>query len=310
MVTGQAMNSPEIKSQRQQNVLNYKFIVNPAAGQKNADQIIDSIKEVFAFSNSSFDFHVTTGPGNAISVAEYAAQNGADVVVAVGGDGTVNEVVNGLADNDAVLGVIPTGTGNDFAQAVDMPFEVKKASKQLLRGMTRTIDLGKVGDRLFINLVGVGFDGAVANLTNKNGKRVQGSLMYLISVLRTLFTYKTVPMKITLDDQSFETNPMLVAVGIGPSYGGGINIVPQAVQDDGYFDVCVIDSISKPVGLYYLAQALRGNHEKLKKTNIYRSSYVKLESAKEIPFHVEGEVFYSDEIEFTITPREIEVITG
>ena len=292
------------------NYSSYKFIVNPAAGKRDPEKIINKINRIFKNDGPYFDIYITRGPGDAVRAAKQAAVNGTEVVVAVGGDGTVNEVVNGLVDSESLLAVIPTGTGNDFAQTVNMPSDVEEACRIILGGGVRAVDLGRVQGRSFINLVGVGFDGAVADLTNQRPKFLPGAWMYLISVIRTLMSYSPADMKITLDQQTFSCTPLLVAVGIGQTYGGGIRIVPGAVQDDGLFDICVIDSISKGQAIYYLKKLLAGEHTNLEKTFFKRASYVKLQMERALPFHVEGEVLFSSEIEFTIKTRALEVVTG
>ncbi|MFW5996315.1 MAG: diacylglycerol/lipid kinase family protein [Halanaerobiaceae bacterium] len=290
-------------------MINYRVIFNPAAGNKNPEKLLRRIKEVFASCGNRVNYHVTTGPGDAVLAAEKAVRAGMEVIVAAGGDGTINEVVNGIAGTGAVLGVIPTGTGNDFARALGMPPGLEDSCRQILAGSTRTVDLGTVRGRKFINCAGVGFDADVARRTNRQRKYISGYWMYLLSVLEALMVYRTVSVKITLDGgKMLECSPMLVAVGIGTSYGGGIEIVPDSVMDDGLFDVCVIDEVKGPNTLRYLYRALQGRHTELARTEIYRSRCVKLEMNTELPYHVEGEVFKADTLKFTLEPEAMRVI--
>ena len=291
------------------NNLKYEIIINPVAGKQNIKKTYKIIDDIFDANGVSYNIYVTERPGDAIEKCRKIAK-GTDAVIAVGGDGTVNEVVNGLVGTNTLFGVIPVGTGNDFARSINLSLNLKQACEQILAGKTKFIDLGKVCNRYFINLVGVGFDGAVAYQTNQHNKYISGKWMYLLSVLKTLMNYKPVEMKITLDSDIVQCSPMLVAVGIGPSYGGGIKIVPDAVQNDGYFDICFIRSLNKASALYYLKKALNGKHSNLNKVTICRSNYVKLESKKPLPYHVEGEVFFSNNIEFTLQRQAIQVITG
>ncbi|MFW6386767.1 MAG: diacylglycerol/lipid kinase family protein [Bacillota bacterium] len=285
------------------------MIFNPAAGNRNPEKVLQRIKKVFSRKGARVSYHTTEGPGEAVLAAEEAARAGADVVVAAGGDGTINEVVNGIAGTGAVLGVIPSGTGNDFARALGMPLDLEDSCRQILVGSTRAVDLGTVRKRKFINCAGVGFDADVARRTNRQRKYISGYWMYLLSVLEALMVYRTVPVKITLDGgKTLECSPMLVAVGIGTSYGGGIEIVPDSAMDDGFFDICVIDEVKGPNTLRYLYRALQGRHTELARTEIYRSRCVKLEMDTGLPYHVEGEVFKADTLKFTLEPEAMRVI--
>ncbi|MCK8826053.1 diacylglycerol/lipid kinase family protein [Fuchsiella alkaliacetigena] len=273
------------------NDLNYQLIANPAAGNGKTNKILSQVEKIFRENNCSFKTYVTTGAADATTAARKAVKNGAEVVVAVGGDGTVNEVANGLVGTEAKLATIPAGTGNDFARTLRMSKEIEKACAEILTGECRAIDLGKVLNRYFVNLVGVGFDGAVGNEINQRNKFLPGPWPYLLAIFKVLFSYQPVQMKISMDEQTLHCTPTLVAVGIGQCCGGGIRLVPDAIQDDGLFDVCVIDSLGKLETLYHLPKLLTAEHKKLDQVNIYRSREVKLEVAKELPLQMEGEVF-------------------
>ena len=290
--------------------LDYFFIINPIAGKTRPAEAAEKIHRVFRAQEVNYSIQQSTYPGEAIDLARKASQKGTEVVVAVGGDGTVNEVVNGIEGSPVKLGVIPSGTGNDFAYSFNIPDDIAEACRILLAGKTRMIDLGQVNDRKFINLVGVGFDGAVAEMTNRRSKIFRGSLMYVISVLRKLVTYRPLELKIGLDGEFFRISPMLMAVGICKSYGGGFKIVPDAVQDDGLFDICIIDRVNPVEALPYLVGGLRGTHLGLKKTEIYRAKTVSIEAPKPLPYHIEGEVFHDDRLEFSLIQGGIEVIVG
>jgi len=293
-------------------VLLYKFIVNPVAGKKEAETLIPQMQRLLKDKEVSYDFYVTRGPEDAIHEARRAVEEGFNVVVAVGGDGTVNEVANGLAGSQAALATIPLGKGNDFAMAMDMPFSPEASLKALLEGNRKTIDLGKVLNRYFVNSLGVGFDASVAYRINRQGAPwfKRGKWPYVYGILATFLSYKPVEMELTLDSETLKCSPMLVAVGIGCTYGGGINILPGSVQDDGYFDVCVIYGMKKLELLYYLPRVIKGNHRSLDKCDFFRNREITIKMARETPIHLDGEIFTGEELHFSLQHRGIHIITA
>jgi YegS/Rv2252/BmrU family lipid kinase len=286
------------------------FIVNPIAGGGKAKGLAPLIAENFRKAGALFDLHITSGPGEAVEAARRAATEKFDVVVAVGGDGTVNEVVNGIAGTGAVLAAVHGGKGNDFATATNMPRDFNAACRALLHGRVKVIDLAKVLDRFFINSAGVGFDATVAHRVNQGVRVFKGLSAYIYTVFTTLATYQPVEMDIVLDDHSFTTTPMLVAVGIGPSYGGGMRIVPDAIQDDGLFDICVFGQMNRLALAYHFPKVFKGAHTSLKQTHFYRSREVKLRLSREQPLHMEGEILFGDRMHFTLEPKGMPVLTA
>jgi diacylglycerol kinase (ATP) len=196
-----------------------------------------SIEKYFRDSKLEYDLYQTKGPLDAIEASRQAVRDGFNIIIAAGGDGTVNEVLNGIAGSEAVLAAIHGGKGNDFAMSVDMPRDLNEACLALQNADVKKIDLGKVLGRYFINSVGVGFDAAVALRVNKGIKPLNGVSAYIYAVFETVLSYRPIEMEIDLGDGIiFTKKPVLVAVGIGSTYGGGMKILPQAIQDDGLLE--------------------------------------------------------------------------
>lgn len=288
----------------------YKFIVNPVAGNGKANKLLPVIKERFKNAGVDFDIYLTRRPGDAIEAAAKGAREGFSVMVAVGGDGTVNEVLNGIVGTEARLAALPGGKGNDFATAVQMSRDIESACDDLLRAEIKKIDLGRVLGRYFINSVGVGFDAAVAQRANRGVKFFNGVSAYVYAFFETLFTYEFVEAEIDLGNGAVRTTPILVAVGIGQAYGGGMRIVPDAIQDDGLFDICVFEKISRPEMVYHFPKVFSGKLKHVKHAGMFRAREVKLSLNKKRPLHMEGEIFVGDEMHFTLQQRAIPVITG
>lgn len=288
----------------------YKFIVNPVAGGGKARSLVPKIKEYFQLAGVDYEFYETTGPRDAIAAAADGAEKGFDIVVAVGGDGTVNEVLNGIVGTNAALAVIHGGKGNDFATAVNMPCDLEAACGALIKAAVRPIDLGKVMDRYFINSVGVGFDAAVAERVNRGVKPFKGVAAYIYAVFEMLLSYETIEMEIDLGEGPFKSEPTLVAVGIGQAYGGGMRIVPDAVQDDGLFDVCIFDRMNRLAMLYHFPKVFKGKLKDLKEATMVRTDEVKLTLSEPRPMHLEGEILSGDFMHFTIKKKAMPVVFG
>lgn len=290
--------------------LRAKIIVNPKAGRGKAEKAIPVIRRLFEASQVEFDIYFTQGPGDAIDEAKRAAKDGYDAVISAGGDGTANEVVNGIAGHDVVLGVIPCGSGNDLAASMKIPMNIEEACEIILRGNTGKRDLGLVIDRYFSNSVGIGLDAAVAKTATQDLRHlpVRGVPLYILALFRTLGKYKSFEAYITIDDNEvINTHPLLIAVGIGKTYGGGIPIVPDAVPDDGLYDVCIIDAIGILGILSKLPKALRGTHVNDPQARFLRGKSVRIQLSDKTPLHMDGEVFEADSMEFSIIPGGLRV---
>lgn len=288
----------------------YYFIVNPIAGGGRAKSFVPSITSFFSERKTNFELSYTSEPHEAIETARKAAESGYNVIVAVGGDGTVNEILNGIVGTNAVLAAVHGGKGNDFAMAVNMPRDINDACRILLQAETRQIDLGKVLDRYFINSVGVGIDATVALRVNRGIKPFKGVAAYVYAFFEQLISYQPVEMEIDLGEGNISCRPYLVAVGIGQTYGGGMKILPDAVQDDGLFDICVFDHMSRISLAYHFPKVFSGKHIYLKQAEVYRAPEVKLTLSKECPLHMEGEILFGDLMHFTLIPRGMTVLTA
>jgi len=288
----------------------YKFIANPIAGGGKAKALIPKVEKYFRDAGAEFDIYWTKKAGDGIEAAYKAANEGFDFIVAAGGDGTVNEVLNGIVGTKSILGAIHAGKGNDFATAVNMPPDIELSCMALIKGKTRAIDLGKVLDRYFINTVGVGFDAAVALRVNRGVRPFKGVSAYIYAFLETLMSYQVVEMEIEMGNSTLKLTPLLVAVGIGQAYGGGMKIVPDAIQDDGLFDVCVFNVMNKLSLVYHFPKVFSGKLKNIEQAAMYRTPEIKLNLSETRPLHMEGEILFGDHMHFTIQQKGMTVITG
>lgn len=288
----------------------FAVIINPAAGKGQTLRKLPILKEIAARFGSKFDYFITEHPHHATQISDKIHKK-YDAVVAFGGDGTANEVMNGLAGTETPLGIIPIGTGNDFARSLKVPRKIAKALQILHDYKTKIIDLGTIGQRVFLNGVGIGFDGYV-NLKSKSVTMFKGSLSYLYAVFSSLAFWKSIPMHIEIDDHTvLRQSSYLFAVGNGWSVGGGLVLTPDAVLDDSAFDICHIADV--PLGKILL------NFGRLKTGTIGAVREVTLTKARKniivksecpLPTHFDGEFYYplSNELEIKIVPQSAAVI--
>lgn len=287
------------------------FIVNPVAGGRRAGQKWLEVSSLLA-REMDVRHAFTERQGHAFDLARKAVDAGFDRVVAVGGDGTTHEVVNGLmeAGGETLLGIIPAGTGNDFPRVMGIPVDYRQASLNLLSGGHRTIDLGMVNDRYFINVGGVGFDAEVAADVNRKRWSSGSTLPYIVSLLKLLATYNNARVSIYLDEAVVEETILLVAVGNSQSYGGGMRVVPRAVVDDGFLDVCVGGNLTKMETLSLLPKVFTGKHLEHPKVRYYTSREVTIESDTPLSVHADGETVGQTPAVFRLFPRRLKVWLG
>jgi diacylglycerol kinase (ATP) len=276
----------------------------------------DRIREALAGAGLEGEFLDTERPGHAADLAEEAGRSGIDAVVAIGGDGTVNETVNGLMrlpeSKRPAFGLVPDGTGNDYAFALGLrPGDLRDAARVLLAGKTRALDAGDVNGRTFANSFGLGFDGAVAEAASKV-RYLKGFPAYLWSVFTVLREWTNFELTLTVDGRELEGRAFLAAVAIGPRSGGGFHLAPDAILDDGYFDVCRLGDLGKGEALRHLPKALDGSHVKLPWTTIARAREVTLASDRPLTAHIDGNLVFGaghpEPLVFRIHERALRVI--
>jgi YegS/Rv2252/BmrU family lipid kinase len=288
----------------------YYFIINPAAGNGEQMHSVSQIQSFCRDQGWTFETVMTKGPGEAIVQAREASKN-YEVIVAVGGDGTVNEVVSGIVSTQAVLGILPAGSGNDFAMTIGLSKNLKKNLEILNRASLKTVDLGQVNDsRYFINGIGVGFDGEAAGRVRKYLKFTRGFFAYLLAVLRTLVTYRFQQVRVRIDGREvYNDRLFLVATCNGTRYGGGFQVTPMAKIDDGHFDICLVEKTGRWYALSHLPRFLKGTHLSMPEVHMYTGTEVEIESAEDLSAHVDGELLpEQSKFSIQILPKQLRII--
>jgi diacylglycerol kinase (ATP) len=290
----------------------YKLIANPAAGRGKSPEVVRRTIEALRRRGASFDLELTKGPKDAANIARRSLAE-FDVIVAVGGDGTVNEIVPGLLFSNKPLGIVPAGSGNDFIKSVGIPNNIDKAVDILLRGNAGLIDVGKINGTYFANGVGIGFDAAVNRASYEIDHHKRGLLLYFCALLKTLGKYDAVPLTIHLNSGSVSQDTFLLTVGNGTTVGGGFKLTPHAKVDDGLLDVTLVKPLALPVLLWHLPKVFLGTIGRAKKyAALFRTGSLTVESAGPVPVHVDGEIYDGGETRFEIeiVPKALRVIGG
>ena len=288
--------------------MTYHFILNPAAGRgatrKYEQHLLKLCKEHF------IDFHLykTEIPGHAVEIVKNVATKDS-IIVAVGGDGTVHEVVNGIMESDSTLGIIPLGSGNDFIKMLNLPLDLKSAIEVIKNKKIMMVDVGKVNDKFFPNGLGVGFDSVVVMETSKT-KFAKGFFIYLFAVFRAMWHYQNKKITLHLNGKIETRNIFMINVGNGKVLGGGFRLTPDAEIDDGQLDVCLFKPLTKGEILKNLPKAISGKHIHLPQVEMYKTTQLLIEAEDGVPVHADGELLSTNlkKVEIQVVPKSLKVI--
>ena len=237
------------------------LICNPAARSGGAAAALKTVVDYLKTSGADFTVMETEGPGHATQLAEQAVKEGYSLIVSVGGDGTMREIASALVHTDVTLGIVPCGTGNDFAKTVKTPIDPKTAADVLLHGEDRMIDVGFANGKPFFNIAGVGFDVDVLDYTEEfKPKCRNGSTAYLLGLAKALLRMKQRKATLKFENETVETKLLLIAAGNGRFFGGGMEVTPNADPADGFLDICYIHDVNLYGILTVLPKFLKGKH--------------------------------------------------
>jgi len=291
---------------------NSKFflIVNLIAGQGRCKEIFPQVRKELDRYNIDYDLHYTNEPEEATDVARMGIEAGFTHIVAVGGDGTVNEVANGVVGSDAALAVIPAGTGNDFIRMTGIPSDHRQAVKLLTRAHERMIDLGRIGtERYFVNGLGIGIDAQVAQDVLKM-QRMRGAAAYLYAAIKEVFRFRAFSVNLKGSDWTEKKTCISLGFANGKYCGGGFKLAPLAKIDDGKIDIAAIGDFAKFERLIRLPQARKGEHLKLSRVSYHQDVKVSVSSQAKLIAHVDGEPYKLPAGDFSVTvvPKALRVL--
>lgn len=295
-----------------------ELIINLTAGGGKPRPHLKTIFKYLKENGFNFKVSYTSHHGEAIELAQKAADKGMELIVSIGGDGTVNEIVNGImkSKNNPSLGIIPLGWANDFIKSTDIPSDIIEACKVLARGKIKKIDIGVINSqKYFANICGVGFDAEVALLANQMKSkhpnlRILSAFVYVFATVKKLlspFNYHDV--KIKFDGQEIHSKILFIAISNGKIYGGRFKITPEAILDDGLLEICLVKEMGRFKYLSIIPKVFKGTHASIKGISFYKAKEVVIESSETTLAQVSGEVIEGQK-KFTITllPKSLKLI--
>jgi diacylglycerol kinase (ATP) len=302
----------------------YRIIANPVSARGAGARRIVEIEQKLARLHLDYELIQTSHPWHAAELARRAVVEGIEVVAAAGGDGTSNEVINGLmAERQAgrrlpILAVLPIGRGNDFAFSMGAPADLEQSMLALEQMQTRTIDIGHLaggnfpGGRFFGNGVGIGFD-AITGLEADRLPYITGFITYLLAAIRTIFIMKAPTVEITLDGEQWVQPSMLVSVMNGRRLGGGFWTAPQGLGDDGLFDLCIASEVSRLQMFALIPRFMKGTQASHPAIRMARARQVKVTAIKgSLVAHADGELISRacPQLELELLPRQLELVVS
>lgn len=300
-----------------------KIILNPMADMGNAWRVARDLRSITE-QHGGVDWSGTVYPGHAIELAQQAGEQGYDMVVAMGGDGTVHEVINGLMkvpeEKRPILGIVPVGSGNDFAHGIHASRKPTEALTCALDGEASTVDLGLMTDEhgrkeFFDNTLGIGF-GAVVTIRSHQLPVVRGFLMYLTAVIQTIIlNHNAMAMKIETDDHKWQQSVIYLVICNGPREGGGFLIAPEAEIDDGLFHYTMITNVSRAMMFRIVPEVMKGTHGRFKQVRMGTCKKFTLSADRPLYIHADGEIFTGPgtdlrKVSFEILPNALKVVKG
>lgn len=300
-----------------------KIILNPMADMGNAWRVARDLRSITE-QHGGVDWSGTVYPGHAIDLAKQAGEQGYDLVIAMGGDGTIHEVINGLMKvpdgKRPLLGVVPVGSGNDFAHGIGASRQPSQALLQALNGEEATVDLGLMTDdqghqEYFDNTLGIGF-GAMVTIRSHRLPVVRGFMMYLTAVLQTIaLDHNPIHMQIETDQESWEQKVIYLVICNGPREGGGFLIAPEAKIDDGLLHFAMITDVSRAKLLRIVPEVMKGTHGRFPEVRMGSCRKFTLSADRPLYIHADGEILSGPgtdlrKVSFEVLPNALKVIKG
>jgi diacylglycerol kinase (ATP) len=294
------------------------IVLNPAAGQGRALNVEKTLIEYLHYKNIPFQLEKTTGPQHATYLSSQLCKE-LDIIVAVGGDGTVNEVAAGIIGSKASLAILPIGSGNDFNRIIKIPKKINLAVDAIISGTKQLIDIGKVviqnsagmtQMKHFVNTLGMGIDAEIANEV-KRIKYVRGLPLYILAAIKTLSTYSPIEYTISENNIAKKEKAYLICAGNGIYEGGGFKMLPDANPSDSRLNICLIREMSVWKAIPLVPKIINGSHGNYKMISMWDSEKLNISSNQPFSIHGDGEIFENNAIDVKINliPKAMSVIT-
>lgn len=276
--------------------MKYIFIINPTSGKGKALKVSENIKRICEEENLEYEMYFTKEKDDATKIAK-KFKHKSYIIFSVGGDGTLNEVLNGIVGSKNMLGIIPCGSGNDFYKTI------KKIEDPLPQ-----IDIGKINDKYFINIISIGIDAEVASNAELMKKRkISPNNIYNASIVYTFFKFKFKDIEFEIDGESNKGKCTILTVCNGEIYGGGYKIAPEAKLQDGYFDIYYVDKMQKLSLPMLINKLKKGTHTTHKKVHRSKATSIKFKSDYDLICNIDGEIEINKKFDIKLLPKEITI---
>ena len=284
-------------------------IVNPMAGGGRTLRLLPKIRHWLFESPHEFFFNTTRSPDEMRSEIMKAPAQGINALLLIGGDGTVHQALPAIAETNIPFGFLPCGRGNDFARNIGLPSKLQKSCSLPSNPSFHQVDLPRINHIPFVAVAYVGFDAEVNKLANDGRGYFGGTLGYIVCVLKTLKNFKPFEIEITIDDHTWRERVMMVTVANAPFYGGGMKIAPDANMNDGIFDICIVQEISKLELLQQFPKVFKGTHVSHPRIMMKAGRRIKLVSDEHREVFADGEYAGNLPAECTIGNEKVRVMS-
>lgn len=285
-----------------------KLLLNPAAGRGRAAKRIGEAVEYLRSRGATVDLLRSHDRDHLMELAYESSVNGHDRVVACGGDGSVHLVVRGVDLSKVTLGLLPLGSGDDFARVLGIPRDTKAACDVLLDGVVREVDVAMANGVRYVGVAGLGFDSEVNRFANEQVKHLKGSLVYLYSIFRVLPKFRPRPVHVHASDTIRQEELMFAVVGNSRQYGGGIRIAPDAKIDDRLLDLYMVKRCSKLDLITTLPLGYAGKHTKKPFVEHVVGEHFTIESERKLDVYADGEYVTHTPVTFRLAPERLRVV--
>ena len=283
------------------------IVINPAAGTSSYEKKLVRLEKRLALTELRFTRFFTEH--DSIGKLRTYIKNDASIseIIVMGGDGTLNFVVNEAHDLNIPIAIVSNGTGNDSVKSLHGELDFQKQVEIAIHGELKLFDLGICNDRYFVNGVGIGFDGEVVIEMIKKGDKQGSHIDYLITVLKILAGFKEQNLRFYLDSRHYERKIFLMTISNGTTFGGGFILNPFAKTNDGKLDICIINEVRPALRFWHLPKLKTGKHYKIRETEFYMSSEIMIEQSDDLVAHLDGEYIGHPPFKITIEKEVLQV---
>jgi diacylglycerol kinase (ATP) len=273
-----------------------RFIINPISGGKKKDTIVKKISEIIDQNLYSYDIKYTQYRFHATELTQDALNQGFHIVVAVGGDGTINEITKALIYSNVIFGIIPVGSGNGLARFLKIPLKIDKAITTINKSKVFRMDSVQINDHFFVNMAGIGFDAHISYLFSESGKR--GFKSYVRLIFKEFFKYTNKTYELMIDNKAIEINAFLISFANSSQFGNNAHIAPLAEINDGLIDICILKKFAKWKSILILLLMYSKKLNRSKYYRLIKAKEVEITNPSNLKMHIDG-----DPIEFNSIAR-------